>query len=196
MNHTKLEQFKEFFSINYEFSVNINKINAQNIPSFETFVEQIPMPFKMATEVSTIDQAALRPIQGLSGVASQLVDFLNYQSQKIELLVGYILSQQDEEKHRFSGHKFGGGGIVFSSNEPFNLNEFLEMKIFLLNSNCAVFCLGEVIQIEAKEGRFDHQVIFHYLRAKDREILVRASLHEQSKQLKNLSKIRQGSASN
>ncbi len=190
-NQAKIEQFNEFFSIEYEFSVNITKIfNTQHIPSYEQFIEQMPLPFKMATDVSTLDQAALRPIQGLSNVASQLVEFLNYQAQKIDLLVGYILSQQDEEQHRYQGLKFGGGGIIFSSTTPFEIANLLEMKIFLLHANCAIYCLGEVISVKQVGDNFHHQVIFHYLRAADREILVRTSLHEQSKQLQNLAKKR------
>jgi hypothetical protein len=189
-NQSKLEQFNEFFSIEFNFSVNICKVYQENIPSFDQFIEQIPLPFKMATEVSTIDQAALRPIQGLSGVASQLVDFLNYQSQKIELLVGYILSQQDEEQHRYIGSKFGGGGIVLSADNAFELGCILEMKVFLLHANCAIYCFGEVIKIEQQGDTFNHQIIFHYLREEDREILVRTSLHEQSKQLQCLAKKR------
>ncbi|PCI63524.1 MAG: PilZ domain-containing protein [Gammaproteobacteria bacterium] len=193
-NENKLEQFNEFFSIDYQFSVNISGV-VKNIPSFEQFIDTIPVPFKMATEVSTIDQAALRPLQNLSGVATQLVDFLNFQSQKIELLVGYILSQQDEPQHRFTGTKFGGGGIMFKSPTAFALNDILEMKVFLLHANCAVFCLGEVINIDQNDDEFTHQVIFHYIRAEDREILVRMSLHEQSKQLQNLAKKRHIEAS-
>jgi len=194
-NQIKLQQFNEFFSINYPFSVNICQVYQGNLPTYEQFVGQIPMPFKMASEITTIDQAALRPIQGLSGVASQLTDFLNYQSQKIDLLVTYILSQQDDIQHRYCGNRFGGGGIVFSSTTPFTIGNYLEMKVFLLDANCAVYCLGEIIHIEEQEDDFHHQVIFHYIREEDREILVRTSLHEQSKQLQNLAKKRHIEAS-
>lgn len=190
-DQSKLDQFDEFFSIDFNFNVNICKIlSVQDIPSFEQFIDKIPLPFKMATEVMTIDQAALRPIQGLSGVASQLVEFLNYQSQKIELLVGYILSQQDDEQYRYQGIKFGGGGIIFNAPTAFIVNQMLEMKIFLLHANCAIYCLGEVIKTEQIGECYNHHIIFHYLREDDREILVRTSLHEQSKQLKNLAKQR------
>ncbi len=190
-DQNKLAQFDEFFSIDFDFNVNICKtLSADELPSFEQFIEQIPLPFKMATDVMTIDQAALRPIQGLSSVASQLVEFLNYQSQKIELLVGYILSQQDEEQHRYQGTKFGGGGIIFTATSEFMVEQFIEMKIFLLHTNCAIYCLGEIIKVEKTGDNYSHQVIFHYLREEDREILVRTSLHEQSKQLKNLAKQR------
>jgi len=192
----KLDQFDEFFSIDFDFTVNICKVlTEKELPSFTTFVDQIPLPFKMASEVMTIDQAALRPLQSLSGVANQLVDFLNFQSQKIELLVGYILSQQDQKEQRYQGIKFGGGGIIFNADEPLQVEQMIEMKVFLLHQNCAVYCVGEIIKIEQSQDQYHHQVIFHYLRAEDREILVRLSLHEQSKQLKTLAQKRHDDSS-
>ena len=93
----KLTKYNEFFSIEHEFSINILPVEEHMGVSYEQFLANMPTPFKMASDMSTIDQAALRPLQALSGSAAQLVDYLNHQSKKIDLLIGYILSQQDEE---------------------------------------------------------------------------------------------------
>lgn len=186
----KLAKYHEFFSIEHEFSINIIPIEATKEVSFEQFLANMPMPFKMASDMSTIDQAALRPLQGLSSVASQLVDFLNHQSAKIDLLIGYILRQQDDEEKRYQGVKFGGGGLSFTAKKSFELAQLLEMKIFLINENCAVYCYGEVIEIEQVKEDYLHKVMFHFIRDDDRETLVRTSLHEQSKHLQLLAKQR------
>ncbi len=190
----KLEQFNEFFSIEHSFNVNITELDNANQVSFDDFLTRIPMPFKISSEITTLDQAALRPLQAISGVAGQLVDYLNHQAQKIDLLVGYILSQQDEEHQRFKGTKFGGGGIIFKANKAFAIEQFLEMKIFFLEENCAVFCHGEVIEVTEVNQVFFHKVIFHHIREEDREVLVRTSLHQQSKQLQQLAKQRNQAA--
>ena len=194
MNHETTEQkllkYNEFFSIEHEFSINIVVIDNDKVTSFDQFIEEMPTPFKMATDMASIDQAALRPLQSLSGVATQLVDFLNHQSAKIDLLIGYILSQQDDEQHRYQGIRFGGGGLLFSASQTFKNAQLLEMKIFLKSENYAVYCIGEVIDVEQSESNFLHKVIFHYIREEDREVLVRTSLHEQSKQLQALAKQR------
>ncbi|MEW6983375.1 PilZ domain-containing protein [Colwelliaceae bacterium 6471] len=192
----KLEQFNEFFSIEHKFNVNLIPVENAHSMSYEQFIQSMPLPFKMAGDIISIDQAALRPLQGITGVAGQLVDFLNYQSQKIDLLVNYVLSQQDDEKYRFNGIKFGGGGVIFSASNAFELNQMFEVKIFLLEDNCAVFCHGEVIAVEEKDGDYLHKLIFHHIREEDREILVRTSLHQQSKQLQALSTKRNQSIQN
>ncbi|MEW6992853.1 PilZ domain-containing protein [Colwelliaceae bacterium MEBiC 14330] len=186
----KLAQFHEFFAIEHEFSVNIKKLNQADTTDFEQFMTNMPMPFKLATDMSSIDQSALRTLQGLGNHANQLVSFLNQQAQKIDLLIGYILSQQDEKTNRYQGKSFGGGGIEFSALTPFSIGQLLELKIFLLDNNCAVYCYGEVIATEVNAKIFNHKVIFHFIREEDRETLVRTSLHEQSKQLQKLAKLR------
>ncbi len=194
MNNTtteeKLNKYNEFFSIEHEFSINILPLPENKVINYEQFLTDMPAPFKIASDMATIDQASLRPLQTLSGVASQLVDYLNHQSKKIDLLIGYILSQQDEEQHRYQGVKFGGGGLLFSANTPFKLAQLLEMKIFLLNENHAIYCYGEVIEIEKEQDQYLHKVVFYFIQEEDREILVRTSLHEQSKHLQALAKQR------
>jgi len=186
----KLAQYHEFFSIEHEFSVNIMPLDEADACNYEQFIATMPMPFKLATEMSSIDQSALRSLQGLGSSAAQLVSFLNQQSQKIDLLIGYILSQQDEVQHRYQGIKFGGGGIKFMAPTAFNVGQLLELKVFLLENNCALYCYGEVIAVESANEQFSHKVTFHFIREEDRETLVRTSLHEQSKQLQKLAKLR------
>mgnify|MGYP003387265945 CR=1 FL=1 len=186
----KLAKYHEFFSIEHNFSINILPLKLTDVTTFEHFVTGMPTPFKMASDMKSIDQSALRPLQAMSGVAGQLVEFLNHQSAKIDLLIGYILSQQDDEEHRYQGIEFGGGGLLFTANKAFELAQLLEMKIFLLNKNCAVYCYGEIIEVQQDQTGYLHKVIFHFIREDDREILVRNSLHEQSKQLQVLAQQR------
>ncbi|MCP4986450.1 MAG: PilZ domain-containing protein [Colwellia sp.] len=186
----KLAQYHEFFAIEHEFSVNIIPLANDSAISFDQFMAAMPMPFKLATEMNTVDQSALRALQGLGNSAAQLVSFLNQQSQKIDLLIGYILSQQDDVRHRYHGIKFGGGGIKFIAPTEFSIGQLLELKIFLLENNCALYCYGEVISVELDNDQYTHKVTFHFIREEDRETLVRTSLHEQSKQLQKLAKLR------
>jgi hypothetical protein len=186
----KRAQYHEFFAIEYDFSVNVKVVDSDKGKSFDRFSRDMPIPFKLATDMSSIDQSALRSLQNLGTSAAQLVSFLNQQSQKIDLLIGYILSQQDAEEFRYKGIKFGGGGINFTAKNIFNVGELLELKIFLPDNHCAIFSYGEVIEVIDLEHNFTHKVIFHFIREEDRELLVRNSLQEQAKQLQKLAKLR------
>ncbi|UUO22905.1 PilZ domain-containing protein [Colwellia sp. M166] len=191
-DQTKLAQFDEFFSISYAFNINAKVIELTQLPNYQQFLSNMPIPFKIASEISTLDQSALRPLQTVAGVAGQLMEYLNYQAQKMDLLVGYILAQEDNVNARFKALKFGGGGIIFNSDNPsrFNLGDFLELKLFFPDENSALYCIGEIISTELLEQQTHHKVIFHHIREEDQEALVRNSLHQQSKQLQALAQQR------
>lgn len=188
---TKLAQFDEFFSIDYSFNINVDVIAQGALPNFEQFVANMPAPFKIASEVNTLDTNALRPLQAVAGVAGKLMEYLNHQAKKMDLLVGYLLSQQDDESSRFQAIKFGGGGIVFKNNSAsFNTGDFIELKMFFSDENTAMYCIGEIVNSEFIASDHQYTVIFHHIREEDREALVRHSLHQQSKQLQALAQQR------
>jgi len=200
-NQQKLAQFNEFFTIEQPFTINASLLETHQISDFTSFVDSIPAPFKMISDMTSLDQSALRPLQALSGIAGQLVEYLNFQAQKIDLLMGYILSQQDEKSVRFQGTSFGGGGITFESQTSFAFNDIIELKIFIQSENCSVYCYGEIIDItplatENSDQLFHHKVIFYFIRDEDRELLIRASLRKQSKQLQKLAQKRKQSQDN
>lgn len=195
-NEKKAAQFDEFFSIKYPFNINATIIKTELSPSYQEFMSTMPMPFKMASEIITLDQAALRPLQTIGSVAGQLVDYLHHQAQKIDLLVSYILSEQDNAQQRYQGTHFGGGGVIFNSKDDFLVGQLIELKIFLPDDNCAVYCCGEIISSAAEnDGLMRYKVIYHHIREEDREILVRCSLHQQSKQLQILAQQRNSESS-
>lgn len=191
-DNAKLAQFDEFFSIDYRFNINVSLLESTQLPSYEQFIDDMPAPFKIASEISTLDQSALRPLQTVAGVASQLMEYLNHQAKKMDLLVGYILSQQDIETDRYQATKFGGGGIIFNTNigSSFDVGDFINLKLFFAEDNSALFCLGEIISSTENGVHKQLKVIFHHIREKDRELLVRNSLHQQSRQLQALAQQR------
>lgn len=189
----KLNQFTEFFTITYDFSVNIEKTH--NVIDPIRFESSIPLPFKLASDNASIDQKALRPLQNLAGSAGQLVNYLHHQANKIDLLVQYILSQHDNEDKRVQGTEIGGGGFSFNTSDNFVLGDHLITKIFLSEHNCAVYCHGEIIEKhEVSASNYAYKVIFNHIREEDREILVRTSLHIQSKALQLLAQQRNDAA--
>lgn len=185
----KHNAFNEFFSIEHAFNVNISPLKVDNI-NRESFINSIPLPFKIASEVSRIDQSAINPLPNLKSEASQLVNFLNNQSQKIDLLVSYILNQEDDVNSRFHGIQIGGAGIIFESKLAYSESTHIALKLFLTQENCAVFCYGEIIEEEFVDNIYRYKVLFSQIQDEDRETIVRTSLHLQSKQLKKLAQER------
>jgi hypothetical protein len=190
----KLAQFNEYFTIDHDVNVNvIPQLVEQTLPSYKQFIADMPHSFRLASEVSTLEATALRPLRNLSHIGEDLVTFLKAQSRKIDLIMSYILTMEDDDSHRLVTQSFGGGGITTLTSTPLAVGQIAQMKLFFTDEASAIFCYGEVLSVEPVADKFLMKLYYARIREDDREIIVRASLHQQSKQLKQQAEIKRNS---
>ncbi|MDW5285830.1 PilZ domain-containing protein [Alteromonas macleodii] len=185
----KKAQFDEYFSIAHRINANMRPLGEDEVvPDEENLEESMPYAFRIASEMAAIEAQAIRPLRNLSDHAESLADYLNHQSRKIDLMMSFVLHQQDEQKFRFKTVKLGGGGVVIESKEALDVGAKAELKLFLDAEAAAIFCFGEVITCEQVEDSYHIAFIFNTIREQDQELLVRASLHIQTQQLRKRAK--------
>lgn len=181
----KQAQFDEFFMMRHALNVNVTLLdNGVPLPSVNALESHMPYAFRMAGEMASIEAQALRPLRHLSDHAESLAEYLNHQARKIDLMMSYILSQQDDELRRYTTVKFGGGGMVIRSSEAMTVGSLAEIKLFLDQEAAAIFCYGEVIACDVVGNDYHIAFIFNRIREQDQELLVRASLHLQTLELR------------
>lgn len=183
----KKAQFSEFFLIKHALNVNIAEVKEGELPAPDQLEAHMPYAFKLAGELASIEAQAIRPLRNLSSHATELADFLNAQARKIDLMMSYILHQQDDESLRYETLRFGGGGIEIISKTPFEVGSDVELKVFLETEAAAVFCYAQVITCDSHPDGYHIAFIFSRIRGSDQELLVRASLHLQTQQLRKRS---------
>jgi hypothetical protein len=187
----KREQFHEFFTIKHAIQVNMKPVDEGFvIPDAEALTEHMPHPFVIASEMSEIDSKVLRPLRVLGEHAEQLAAFLNKQNRKIDLIMSYVLQQQDDEQYHYQGIEFGGSGVKVVSNSEIALEKKLEIKVFLVEEASAIYAYAEVIDCQQVEDKYHISLTFASIREQDQDILVKASLHLQTQQLKKRAKPR------
>ncbi|WP_218353564.1 PilZ domain-containing protein [Alteromonas lipotrueiana] len=191
----KQAQFDEFFIISHKLNVNVKPLDADTpLPAHSQLEEVMPYAFRIASEMSSLDAAAIRPLRNLSDHASTLAEYLTHQSKKIDLMMSFILQQQDDPDYRLSTVKFGGGGVVVNTSEPINIGTHAQIKLFLTEEAAAIFCFGEVIACQEDKDGYHIAFIFNRIREQDQELLVRASLHLQTLQLRKRAQSRDDDA--
>lgn len=198
MNEQDKALFEEYFQLTHQVDINVQQgPKITDSPDQEAFEEMIPVPFKLASEMKGVEQNMLRPLRQLGDVIEPLADYLKAQSRKIDLMMSYILQAQDDSDHKVKTDSYGGGGFIFTTPESFDCESTLECKLFFAEEASAIYCLGriiettEIINNDSQEKLNRYTVLFHRIRDDDREIVVRASLHQQSKQLLKKTKQRQ-----
>ncbi len=182
----KLSRFNEYFQINEAIQVSLEPVNESSLPKDEEELTHIVPPlFKLANEVSVLEQTALRPLRQLGDVAEDLAQYLKLQSRKIDLILSHILAKEEVAHTTAMTESFGGSGFVLLSDDPFNVGQFLQCKLFLQSEAAAVFCFAEVIAVENESNETSKLTcLFSHITEQDQELIVRASLHAQSRILK------------
>ncbi|WP_419227560.1 PilZ domain-containing protein [Alteromonas sp. OM2203] len=187
----KQAQFDEYFSIAHCINANVRPLGMdETVPNEDALEDSMPYAFRIASEMAALEAQAIRPLRNLGDHAETLAEYLNHQSRKIDLMMSFVLHQQDEPEHRFKTVKLGGGGVIIDSKEALDVGTKAELKLFLDAEAAAIFCYGEVITCEQVEDSYHIAFIFNSIREQDQELLVRASLHIQTQQLRKRSKER------
>jgi hypothetical protein len=181
----KHQQFDEFFMINHNIPVNMRLLADDFVlPEIDDLHQHMPYEFQIASELSAIDTKALRPLRRLGEHAIELAEFLNHQSRKIDLMMSLILQQHANHEHTYDSIQFGGGGIVLSCENELSIGGTIELKLFLREEASAIFCFAEVIACKPVDDTYHVSLIFTRIREEDQDLLVTASLHLQTANLR------------
>ncbi|AWA06404.1 PilZ domain-containing protein [Aeromonas hydrophila] len=181
---------EQFFSVTHATPVNVIPMPSDfHLPSLEALEAELPEPFRIASAITSIDMVTSRLIRNQNDSMHDLVEIINQQSRKIDMIMGYVLSVQDHPEHRFHTLRFGAGQLTYlhprqGHGEVPHLHQIVRLKIFLREEASAIYCYGQVKQLEPSEHGTHVMLDYVRIREDDRELLVRASLHIQSKQLK------------
>ena len=192
------EAYQDYFSVEHSISINVQPVDGP-LPDQQALLSAIPAPFMLATDVNSLNSSALRSLNRLGELADELANYLQQQARKIDLLLHYVLRQQDDASSRFSTLSFGGSGCSYIASAPLQPLQVVEVKLFLDNNDGALYCLGQVLEViehqrsESQPG-YLVKILFRRIRDEDRDMVVRASLHEQSRQLKRKAELRQQQA--
>jgi len=180
------DNFQQYFQIDETNQINLFPVESNMVPKNPAQLEAaIPPLFKLANEINELDLNALRPLRNLGDVANDLAAYLQAQSRKIDLIMSHILANEQPEDDTSYCDSYGGGGITVTADEQFPLGQDFRTKIFLQHEASAIFCYSQIIEINQKEeGEFQYTLAFTQIRDSDQELLVRASLHAQTRQLK------------
>ena len=177
------DQYNDYFIIEHDIRINVKPFSDEE-PDEHGFERLIPEPFLMAGEQVMLEQSALKSLNRLGDLAEELAIYLRIQARKIDSMMRYILLMQDDPQYRCFSHSYGGSALCFDHATEFTEGQLLEVKMFLEHNDGAVFTLVRVIGVEQVGDKFRIRTTYTRLREQDRELIVRASLHQQSRQLK------------
>ncbi len=184
------DQFNDLFRIDHKIPINVKPVQPTSL-DMETFIAMMPEPFKMAADMAALDKSMTRSLTRVHDIPDDLLDYLRLQSRKIDSLMRFMLLQQDDPAYRLVSTSYGGSALTFLRSSPLALGELIETRLFVEHNAGAVYAWARVIDCEAAADGFEIRCTFTHIQDEDRENIVRASLQEQSRQLKRKAEQRQ-----
>ena len=191
------DEFADYFQIEHQTTVNLVPF-FDPLPDQDGFLRLIPDAFKMTSELSQFNNSSIRTFNAIKDLSSDLALYLQQQARKLDALTHYVLRSQDDPKQRFHTFSYGGSGVQVWMEQQVGAGQLYEVKLFLDNNDGALFCLGQVLEVieqqsseEEPRPKYLVKILFRRIRDEDRDMVVRASLHEQSRQLKRKAEQRQ-----
>ncbi|QUJ66279.1 PilZ domain-containing protein [Photobacterium sp. GJ3] len=177
----------EYFSVHAGLTINVEPLPEHfALPDDQAFLQEIPPLFRVASECSELEHNADKVLQQESKSMNRtLLDYLAAQNNKINLLLAFVLRQQDDPAYRQLTETFGASQLTYVSQQPLATGSQVRLKLFLENPPAAVYCYADVQDCQPVDGDA-FQITLHYtrLQEEDRDLLIRAALHIQQKMLR------------
>ncbi|WP_434360314.1 PilZ domain-containing protein [Parasalinivibrio latis] len=176
----------EYFSVHAHLTVNVEPLaEGEHIPDKEAFEAEIPVLFRIARECAESDESMEKDLAAMKIENSHaLLNYLNTQNKKLDLLLNFMLANQDNPKFRHKTETFGASSLTYFSDKPLHKGTSTRVKIFLHHPAAAIYCYGEVFGCKEVEGRYAIGIRYTRLQEPDQDILIRAALHLQQKLLR------------
>ncbi|WP_394247367.1 PilZ domain-containing protein [Vibrio profundi] len=180
---------QEFFTVHHSLTVNIEPL-AQDfiLPTQQQFEAEIPAPFIVASEFSQLDlMADSARLELKNSDLKHVINLLDTQNSKLNLLLSFMLAQQDEAQFRTHTYTFGASQFSYSASSPVQTGMKVRAKLFLEYPAAAIYCYAEVTECKEKDAGYEVNLKYISLRDADQDLLIKAALHQQQKLLRQRS---------
>ncbi|MCL9782303.1 PilZ domain-containing protein [Vibrio sp. S4M6] len=177
---------QEYFSVNHSMVVNIEPLSSDyTLPTTSDFESEIPHSFIIASQFSQLDQLNDKAMLELKhGDLSHVIELLDHQNSKLNLILTYMLSQQDEQQYRQRTISFGASQFLYQSPSALTLGAHARVKLFLEHPAAAIYCYTKVVECAENDEGYAVSMEYVLLREQDRDLLIKAALHQQQKLLR------------
>ncbi|SJL82873.1 PilZ domain-containing protein [Vibrio palustris] len=180
---------QEFFIVHHALTINVEPLGHDFLlPTVERFEAEIPAPFIVASEFSHLDSMTEQAKSELKNNSfGHVCQLLDTQNAKLNLLLTFMLSQQDDESRRYKTTAFGASQFSYLADNTLAIDTRVRAKLFLEYPAAAIYCYGVVTQCEEGEQGNEITVRYELLREIDQDLLIKSALHQQQKLLRQRS---------
>lgn len=177
---------QEYFTVHHNLTVNVEPLpSEESLPPFDQFESEIPAPFLVASEFSNLDLMNDNARNELkSKDLKHVIALLDTQNAKLNLLLTFLLAQQDVDTFRYQTTSFGASQFSYLASTSLAIEQKVRVKLFLDHPAAAIYSYGHVVHCEQQDGQCLITIKYDLLRDLDEDLLIKAALYQQQKILR------------
>ncbi|WP_112478353.1 PilZ domain-containing protein [Vibrio variabilis] len=182
-------QHNDFFTVNGPLKANIEPLAmGSQLPELTDYIAEIPPSFVASSEFSQLDQKTDAAQHELSQHnLKHVAELLEQQNSKLNLLLNYMIAQQDEPELRHITRSFGASQLSYVNRDALQVGQYAKLKLFLDHPPSGVYCYAEVTQVEPQDDGYLITLSFVRILEEHQDLLIKAALHQQQKLLRQRS---------
>ncbi|WP_428773684.1 PilZ domain-containing protein [Vibrio sp.] len=180
---------QEYFTVHHRMTINVEPVGDNfSLPDQDEFESEIPAPFVVASEFSQLDHLNDNARMELkSGDFKHVITLLDNQNAKLNLLLTFMLAQQDQEQWRHHTVTFGASQFTYLDSQAATPGMLGRVKLFLEHPPAAIYCYARVTECIAEQDNYRITMQYERLRDADQDLLIKAALYQQQKLLRQRS---------
>ncbi|QYJ76673.1 hypothetical protein [Shewanella sp. FJAT-52076] len=172
-----------YFSVTHDFNAYLLPFDGP-MPNDAGLLAMRSVGLQLLSDVKTLEAGCLLHLRQLDNEAKAVVDFLKLQSRKVDMVLHYVLENEQRDGKRYRGVSFGGSNIQVESQGGVRPGELYKTTVYIRDELIALVCIARVSSVNHEEGRELAELVYEGILEADVEHLVKASLSVQQKQLK------------
>ncbi|WP_277205998.1 PilZ domain-containing protein [Vibrio misgurnus] len=187
---------QEFFTVHHALTLNVQPLASDfTLPSHPVFEAEIPAPFVVASEFSQLEQLSDNARSELKNSDfPSVLQLLEAQNAKLNLLLTFMLAQQDDPDLRTSTTSFGASQLTYLAPAPLPLGQKVRIKLFLEYPAAAIYGYASVTECLLQAEHCLITLKYELLRDMDQDLLIKAALYQQQRLLRQRSLDREKTA--
>ncbi|MCF6354335.1 MAG: PilZ domain-containing protein [Candidatus Polarisedimenticolaceae bacterium] len=185
------DERRSYFRIDDVVKLGYRVVSSEELPELiERLESGAGSNFTVMSSFTAMSQQMVVQLRRIEGTAPDTAACIKILDQKLNILGRAFLVQEEEAANQATkAVNISAGGIVFSSAEPYEKGEALELKLLLMPEMTGMMIYGEVVECveneggESREEPYCLRINFSNIREADRDILIRYLLRSQGKWL-------------
>lgn len=176
---------REYFRIKNWLILNHESIDSmESIPDIDDLATSESPRISLLHELNRLENENQAYLGSLTDKQSQLGNYLLNLNKKMELLTRFVVQSLDSEKSELTEVDISGGGLRFSSSQPYSIDQLMKIELVLVPECVGIVAYARVVDTKPKGDQQEIALIFVKLKESDRDAIIKHVFKVQSKQLR------------